>query len=81
MGVSNYPAELLEEMKTYAEIMPAVNQIEYHPRLVSPETHTKCKELGILMQSNGISNSMLIENPVVSQTIGQIAKKTNRSPL
>ena len=81
IGVSNYPAELLEEMKTYAEIMPEVNQIEYHPRLASPETYTKCKELGILMQSNGILNSIQIANPVVSQMIGPIAKNTNTSPI
>ena len=27
IGVSNYPAEILLEMKEYAEIMPAVNQV------------------------------------------------------
>jgi diketogulonate reductase-like aldo/keto reductase len=25
IGVSNYPAPLLEEMQSYAEVMPAVN--------------------------------------------------------
>ena len=81
IGVSNYPAELLEEMKTYAEIMPAVNQIEYHPRFASPATYTKCKELGILLQSYGILNSMLIANPAVRQRIDQIAKKNNTSAI
>lgn len=32
IGVSNYPPELLHEMAEYADMMPAVNQIEFHPR-------------------------------------------------
>ena len=81
IGVSNYPAELLEEMKGYAEIMPAVNQIEYHPRFASPSTHAKCKELGILLQSYGILNSMLIANQKVNDVITQVARRTDRTPI
>ena len=29
IGVSNYPANILREMTTYASVMPAVNQIEF----------------------------------------------------
>jgi len=29
IGVSNYPATLLEEMKDYATILPYVNQLEF----------------------------------------------------
>ena len=68
-------------MKSYAEVMPAVNQIEYHPRFTSTTTYDKCKELGILMQSYGILNSTLIANPKVNEVLNQIAKKTNRSPI
>ena len=81
IGVSNYPAELLDEMKEYAEIMPAVNQIEYHPRFSSPATYAKCKELGILIQSYGILNSTLINNKKVNSTIENISKRTGRSPI
>jgi diketogulonate reductase-like aldo/keto reductase len=31
IGVSNYTAAHLEEMKGYATIMPCVNQVEFHP--------------------------------------------------
>jgi diketogulonate reductase-like aldo/keto reductase len=31
IGVSNYSTGQLEEMKTYAKVMPVVNQIELHP--------------------------------------------------
>ena len=33
IGVSNYPANLLREMTTYASVMPAVNQIEFHTNM------------------------------------------------
>lgn len=31
IGVSNYTVRHLEEMKSYASILPAVNQVELHP--------------------------------------------------
>jgi methylglyoxal/glyoxal reductase len=31
IGVANYSIEYLEEMKTYANILPMLNQIEFHP--------------------------------------------------
>ena len=33
IGVSNYTANLLREMTTYANVMPAVNQIEFHSNM------------------------------------------------
>ena len=81
IGVSNYPAELLEEMKGYAEIMPAVNQIEYHPRFSSPSTYAKCKELGISLQSYGVLNSVFIGNKKVNDVINNISERTKRSPI
>jgi diketogulonate reductase-like aldo/keto reductase len=32
IGVSNYTAAHLDELATYARVMPAVNQVEMHPR-------------------------------------------------
>jgi diketogulonate reductase-like aldo/keto reductase len=37
IGVSNYTISHLEEMKKYAKIMPAVNQVEFHPFLFQEE--------------------------------------------
>ena len=81
IGVSNYPTELLEEMKSYAEIMPAVNQIEYHPRFSSPSTYAKCKELGIVMESYGVLSSVFMGNDGFDEVINEIAKKTGRTPI
>jgi len=42
IGVSNYPAAILRELATYAEIMPALHQIEFHPKCQMPETYKLC---------------------------------------
>lgn len=40
IGVSNYPVELLWEMQQYATTMPAVNELELHPKYSSPQLQT-----------------------------------------
>ena len=47
IGVSNYPANLMHEMTTYASVMPAMNQIEFTISLQQPEVLKACKELGV----------------------------------
>jgi diketogulonate reductase-like aldo/keto reductase len=37
LGVSNYNAELLTEMKGYASELPVINELELHPRFSSPK--------------------------------------------
>eukprot|EP01048_Picozoa_sp_COSAG05_P001527 COSAG05_NODE_52_length_23775_cov_49.471110_2_plen_323_part_00 len=49
IGVSNYPPALLEEMKGYATVLPAVNQLELHPRFSSPALRKLAKEMGIVL--------------------------------
>jgi diketogulonate reductase-like aldo/keto reductase len=77
IGVSNYTKELLVEMKEYAEIMPAVNQLEYHPRFASPELVKAAKELGVVLIGYGTGLSIQIEKSPVLQAL---ASKNGRSP-
>lgn len=60
IGVSNYTKELLLEMKEYAEIMPAVNQLEYHPRYASKDLVETAKLLGVLLIGYGMGTSIQI---------------------
>merc|ERR1719160_1388452 len=53
IGVSNYMRKHLEELLDYARVMPAVNQIEYHPYQVDSETFAFCKKYGIVVQAYG----------------------------
>lgn len=80
IGVSNYPAELLEEMKEYATVMPAVNQLELHPRFASPKLQAVAKELGVVLTAYGSGTSLnMKDNEKVMNTMERIAKKNGRS--
>ena len=47
IGVSNYTSAHLAEMKAYARVMPAVNQVEFHPRCQQRELRKTCESMGI----------------------------------
>ena len=51
IGVANYNIALLEELKSTANIVPAVNQIEFSPWLFQEDLLAYCKEAGIQVQS------------------------------
>lgn len=51
IGVSNFTLNHLKELIEHAEIMPAVNQIEFHPRLVQKELMEHCKEYNIQLEA------------------------------
>jgi diketogulonate reductase-like aldo/keto reductase len=51
IGVSNYTIKHLEEMKSYAAEMPAVNQVELHVFLQQPELLEYCCEHNIVVEA------------------------------
>lgn len=51
IGVSNFQVHHLEDLMADAEIVPMVNQVEYHPRLTQREVQTFCRERGIQMEA------------------------------
>jgi diketogulonate reductase-like aldo/keto reductase len=51
IGVANYYAPHLDELYTYAEIRPMVNQVEFSPYLQLPDLKTRCDRDGIVMQA------------------------------
>jgi len=51
IGVANYNIALLEELKSTANIVPAVNQIEFSPWLFQEDLLNYCKAAGIQVQS------------------------------
>lgn len=52
IGVSNYTITHLEEMKNYAKIPPAINQVEFHPFLYQKELLDYCKQTGIAFEAH-----------------------------
>jgi diketogulonate reductase-like aldo/keto reductase len=51
IGVANYTLPFLKELEQYANIVPAVNQIEFTPWLFEKPTYDRCKHAGIQLQS------------------------------
>eukprot|EP00755_Sulcionema_specki_P027975 Sspe_Gene.1826::Locus_607_Transcript_1_1_Confidence_1.000_Length_1111::g.1826::m.1826 len=53
IGVSNYEVKHLEEMLTYAKVLPAVNQIEMHPKYPREDVVRWCHDHGIAVTAYG----------------------------
>lgn len=51
VGVSNFMIPNLEDLKASSDLVPAVNQIEYHPYLQSPELYEYCKQHGTMLEA------------------------------
>lgn len=76
IGVSNYTITHLEEMKKYAKILPAVNQVEFHPFLYQEELLNYCKESNITLEAHSpFAEHKLSEN----EKVNNIAKKYGKS--
>ncbi|KAK3253532.1 hypothetical protein CYMTET_37217 [Cymbomonas tetramitiformis] len=75
IGVSNYTAAHLEDMKEYCNILPMVNQVEMHPFLPQTTLRRTCAEMGVqVVAYSPLGTGELLSNPVVQQ----IAKDTGR---
>lgn len=51
VGVSNFLVRHLEQLKIDCEVIPALNQVEFHPKCYDFELLEYCKENGILLQA------------------------------
>ncbi|CAE8643441.1 unnamed protein product [Polarella glacialis] len=51
LGVTNYSLRHLKELLKTCRIRPAVNQVEFHPRLVQSELLDFCRKEGIVLQA------------------------------
>ncbi len=78
IGVSNYYVPHLEELFSYATVVPAVNQFEMSPFLYFPELLAYCKEKGI--QPEGYS-PLVRGKEKDNETLTKIAEKTGKSPF
>jgi diketogulonate reductase-like aldo/keto reductase len=51
IGVCNFLPHHLETLLSFAEVLPAVDQVEFHPRLQQPQLQVYCREHGITQQA------------------------------
>ncbi len=76
IGVSNFKIHHLEEIISNCEIVPMVNQVEYHPRFNQRELHEYCKKNKIQLEAwSPLMQGGLLDDPVLME----IAEKYNKS--
>lgn len=77
IGVSNFLVHHLKDILSNCEIVPAVNQMEFHPYLVQPELLKFCQSHKIQMEAW----SPLMQGNITSvETVQEIAEKYNKTP-
>lgn len=77
IGVCNFNIHHLKDLMANAEIVPAVNQVEYHPRLTQKELHRFCRENGIQLEAW----SPLMRGEILKEeTLVKIAANHGKNP-
>jgi diketogulonate reductase-like aldo/keto reductase len=77
IGVSNFQIDHLERIVDATGVVPAVNQIELHPRLQQPELRRFHQERGIVTEAwSPLGKGELLDDPVIEE----IASGHGRTP-
>ena len=77
LGVSNFSIQDLELLKTVSDVLPAVNQIEFHPLFNHPELLAYCQTNGIAMQAYApLARGAYLQSPLMLE----IGKRYQKSP-
>lgn len=76
IGVSNFHIHHLKDILESGTVVPAVNQVEYHPRLSQRELLAFCQEQGIQMEAwSPLMQGELLDHP----TLVELAAKYGKS--
>lgn len=76
IGVSNFNISHLEDLIADCEVVPMVNQVEYHPCLTQTELHEFCKKNQIQLEAwSPLMRGKLLGEP----TLVEIAQKYQKS--
>lgn len=67
IGVSNFKKHQLENLLKYVHVIPAVNQIEYHPMMQDEEIREFCKENHIILEAwSPLGSGACLNIPAIS---------------
>lgn len=76
IGVSNFLPKHLKALLKSTEVVPMIDQIEFHPGWMQPETVSFCEEHGILVEAwSPLGSGKLLSDPALVA----LAEKYNRS--
>lgn len=66
IGVSNYTIRHLEELVGHSTVLPAVDQVEFHPFIYDPTLLAYCKDHGILVEAwSPLTRARWLDNPAI----------------
>lgn len=76
IGVSNFEPVHLDELAAKCDIVPAVNQIELHPRLTQKPLLAYCKQHGIIVEawSPLMKSGEVLKDPIITDLAGKYNK-------
>lgn len=75
IGVSNFEIHHLETLKKTADVLPMVNQVEFHPRLTQEPLRQYCRQEGIQLEAwSPLTRGDIFSHPVVQATAEKHAK-------
>lgn len=91
IGVSNFHAQLLYDLFSYAKIRPAILQIEHHPYLMQPQLVAMAQEEGVAVTAYstfGPTSFIELDNPrakacvplLSHPVVTKIAEKVGKTP-
>ncbi|MCY8371262.1 aldo/keto reductase [Bacillus haynesii] len=77
IGVSNFNIHHLEDLLKDAAVKPAINQVEYHPRLTQKELQEFCRSHGIQLQAwSPLMQGQLLSHPLLKDIADKHGKTT-----
>ncbi|CAG2170398.1 unnamed protein product [Oppiella nova] len=80
IGVSNYTAKHMEELLNHCKVVPAVNQVEFHPLLYQKELCEYSEGKGVVIQAysslGGVEGWKVLS---INQTLVKVAQKYQKS--
>ena len=73
IGVSNYGVHHLQDLESYARLLPCVNQVELNPWIQRPELHSATREMGaITMAYSPLARGQKANDPEISEISNKI---------
>jgi methylglyoxal/glyoxal reductase len=77
IGVSNYTVRHLEELRAHSDVVPAVDQVEFHPFVYDPKLLEYCERNGILLEAwSPLTRARHLDDP----TLQSVAAARHRTP-
>ena len=77
IGVSNYTVRHLEELRAHSGVVPAVDQVEFHPFVFDPALLQYCEANGIRLEAwSPLTRARHLDHP----TIQSVAAARHRTP-